>query len=193
MEEPNAKKQRTEQQLELQFDYNAEEGVNSDNFKIKLMRSIKEALMKKYEDKLICPIMFNESLYYKGIKYNDYYELYPLFNPSIKTFSQREISKIYRLSGNVKIIKKGNRCNTCLYPIGYIRNSKLHNFQLIPCIKKCEICPKIQIMETYTLTVEVKTKLEKIKEKIKTVDLEDKIPKTKRVIVNELLELFQMI
>ena len=133
--------------------------------------------------------MFNEPINYKSVKYDSFYNLYKIFNNNIN-FSRRFHDKIDRLKKNLNPVKKGNRCLKCSYPFAYIRNSRLKGFTFKPCIKKCEICPKIQYLESYKLlTYELNNILEDINKKIETTNKEDKTTKTKRTIVEQLCEI----
>ncbi len=113
---------------------------------LELLGVIKSTMGKKYIDKNINVIAFNEILVYKGENYDLFYNLYKKIYPDVPTSSSKFIKLVNKLEKDLKPIKKGNYCVTCLFPISYITKQSRKPW------KVCLICRKLEKIKKYYKT-----------------------------------------
>jgi len=108
--------------------------VNTDDFIMKLFEHLYDIFLSKYLRESICVKIFNEKIQYNNVYYGTFYDLYKVLNTRV-IYSKNFAYKLDRLIKNLRPIKKGNRCISCLYPISYITNYKVY--------KICKICRRL--------------------------------------------------
>jgi hypothetical protein len=91
-------------------------------------------------------IAFNETLVYRGERYDLFYNLYKRIYPEVQTSSSKFIKLVNKLEKDLKPIKKGNYCVSCYFPISYITKQSRKPW------KVCLICRKIEKIKEHCET-----------------------------------------